>query len=64
MQEQNSKKKYAVIYWVDEDTNTRLDRVTNRYGGRSEIARNGLLKEIELQEEIQNIPSDKELKAS
>jgi len=63
MQEQTqTKKKYAVIFWIDEETNRRLDRVTNRYGGRSEIARNGTLKEIEFQEKIQNI--EKELKAS
>lgn len=60
MQEQTQpKKKYAVIFWVDEETNRRLDRVTNRYGGRSEIARNGTLKEIEYQEKIQNIKSEK-----
>lgn len=64
MQEQTPKKKYAVLYWIDEETNTRLDRVTNRYGGRSEIGRNGLLKEIEYQEKLQGITPQKELLAS
>jgi hypothetical protein len=64
MQEQTSKKKVCIAYWIDEETCYRLDRVTNRYGGRSQIGRNGLLKEIEYQEKLQGITPKKELLAS
>jgi hypothetical protein len=63
MQGQESLKKYPVNYWVDEETNDRLERFKMFWGGRSHIARQALLKELDrLEQERNNTPTG--LKAS
>jgi hypothetical protein len=47
MQGQEPAKKYPVNYWVDEETEKRLERFIKHFGGRSHIGRTALLKELD-----------------